>query len=87
LARDARQVAASKGLLAQLSAGILWVTDTHDRPGLNYCADPRTGQPRAPLSLPAGAQFLTADSRFLYFTVGAARSPALARMAIDPRCR
>jgi len=83
-----RAIVGFKGLGITLAGGILWVSQSGAGPGDVYCADPVTGERRASLSLPAHVQFLGADERYVYYSIGLPRSaPELARAPIDPRCR
>jgi hypothetical protein len=70
------------GMQAQVTDGILFVTQTGGGAARNYCADPITGRPRLTLPFLSSAPFRGANSRDLYFG-----SQNLLRAAIDPRCR
>jgi hypothetical protein len=84
---------ASNTIQARVISGILWITHVGDGKRLNYCGDPATGRPRAPLSLPAGARLLTADSGSIYYSrsihIPDQSAPRfdVVRAPIDPRCQ
>jgi hypothetical protein len=78
----------TNGISAHLSDGILWVTQIAGGPERNYCADPATGRPLAPIGYSESAAFLTADNSFVYFVPDTnRRADQVAREPIDPRCR
>jgi hypothetical protein len=71
-----------------LTAGTLWVSQPAGGPQRNYCGDPRTGRPRAPIELQRWGLFLTADATTVYYVPDAnAPREQLAREPVDPRCR
>lgn len=56
-------------LAVQVLAGTVWFTRPDGRANLNYCADPRTGQPLvATAPLAGNSTLLTADTSDLFYT-------------------
>jgi hypothetical protein len=82
-AQGAAVVSGTGALRVQVFGGIPWVTEPDGGPERNYCADPVTGRPRAPLALPRGAALATGDGWAIYYTL----HRNLVRAPIDPRCR
>lgn len=74
---------------ARLIDGMLWVSQPAGGTLRNYCADPLTGRPRAPVRFGANAVLLAADARFIYYEPNGQTpySAQIERAPIDPRCR
>jgi hypothetical protein len=71
----------------RLIDGRLWITQPFGGPERNFCADPRTGRPRARLTYPISSEFLAADRSRVYFAPHMSQRTSLDQIRIPAGCR
>jgi len=85
----ARCVGGTNAITARIAGGRLWVTDPAGGARRNYCADPATGRPLAPLRLPDPAldEILAIGPAAVYYaTPGPGDTQYVRELAIPAAC-
>ena len=77
----------TNGVQVDVIDGLVWISQLAGGRQSNYCADPRTGRPRATLAVGPETGFLTADNRYVYTDTALEHGWRLTRLAIPARCR